>query len=119
MQNQQTPPTLLLIIINVILYIMLYSTDLLLWPHLSGVFISFYENNITTDSVHVLFTKHDFPILNSVISQFSDLASFYDLHLSSNLIPKTLNVFLLLRQLVYHLKIRFISVFCLVGSFLN
>lgn len=46
-----------------------------------------------TDSVHVLFTKYDFPILNLVISQFSDLASFYDLHLSSNLIPKKLNVF--------------------------
>lgn len=72
---------------------MLYSTDLLLWPHLSGVFISFYENNIMTDSVHVLFTKYDFLILNLVISQFSDLASFYDLHLSSNLIPKKLNVF--------------------------
>lgn len=55
--------------------------------------ISFYENNIMTDSVHVLFTKYDFPILNLVISQFSDLASFYDLHLSSNLIPKKLNVF--------------------------
>lgn len=91
MQNQQIPP-ILLIIINVILNIMLYSTDLLLWPHLSGVFISFYENNMT-DSVHVLFTKYDFPILNLVISQFSDLASFYDLHLSSNLIPKKLNVF--------------------------
>lgn len=72
---------------------MLYSTDLLLWPHLSGVFISFYENSIMTDSVHVLFTKYDFLILNLVISQFSDLASFYDLHLSSNLIPKKLNVF--------------------------
>lgn len=46
-----------------------------------------------TDSVHVLFTKYDFLILNLVISQFSDLASFYDLHLSSNLIPKKLNVF--------------------------
>lgn len=46
-----------------------------------------------TDSVHVSFTKYDFLILNLVISQFSDLASFYDLHLSSNLIPKKLNVF--------------------------
>lgn len=46
-----------------------------------------------TDSVHVLFTKYDFLILILVISQFSDLASFYDLHLSSNLIPKKLNVF--------------------------
>lgn len=92
MQNQQIQP-ILLIIINVILNIMLYSTDLLLWPHLSGVLISFYENNIMTDSVHVLFTKYDFLILNLVISQFSDLASFYDLHLSSNLIPKKLNMF--------------------------
>lgn len=53
-----------------------YSTDLLLWPHLSGVFISFYENNIMTDPVHVLLTKYDFLVLNLVISQFSNLAPF-------------------------------------------